>query len=139
MWVGGIKEHESEVAKLMDEIRRDIKKVLLRSPPPPAATAASPPRLTDYGEDLSEKLDAKTWAKMEANSLHRQGQEIGNKPFEIEEFSFEHVRQKYPAIRDMDLSLRAAIYEHGLDREHVYEVLAIVLRDELMARQEPPD
>lgn len=87
--------------------------------------------MTDYGKELSEKLNAAAWAKEEAASLW--SQDTGTEPFDIEEFSFAHVRKKYPATRDMDPSLRASIYEHGLNRDHIYDVLAVVLRDELIA------
>ena len=126
--IGSMNAHKSTA---MTEIRDDIKKILRRLPADPIG-AGSPLSLTEYGEGLSEKLNAEMWAKQEADSLR--DADIGTEPFEIAEFSFEHVRTKYPTTRDMSVSLRTAIYEHGIDKDHVYSVLAIVLRDELINR-----
>lgn len=138
MWIGSMNEHKSTVVDFMADIRKDLRQLrldvgkLLGKPVP--IKTDSPLALTDYGKELSEKLDAVNWAKMEAVSLR--SQDTGTEPFEIEEFSFEYVRKEYPTVRDLARSLRAAIYEHGLDRDHVYDVLALELRDELIRRSE---
>ena len=139
-WVGTITttidnlgDHLKDVREDLRQLRLDVGKLLGKPVP---VDAGSPLRLTDYGEDMAEKLDAAMWAKMEANQLRRQGQDTGAERYEIEEFRFEHVRKKYPTVRDLEPSLRAAIYQHSLDKDHVYDVLAVVLRDELIRRSE---
>ncbi|MCY4369833.1 MAG: hypothetical protein OXF41_10575 [bacterium] len=129
--IGSMNEHKRTVTGFTVEIRDDIKKIMRRLPAEPVGMT-SPLALTDYGKKLSAKLDAVMWAKQEADSLR--DQDTGTEPFEIEEFSFEHVRRTYPQIRDLSITIRTAVYEHGINRDHVYSVLEVVLRDELIRR-----
>ena len=57
MWVGGLKEHKSEVTKFMAEVRETLRSILLRLPPVPTGTT-SPRHLTDYGETIRDKVGA---------------------------------------------------------------------------------
>lgn len=133
IWMGSMNERQSTVTEFMAEIRDDIKKILRRLLAEPVGQT-SPRALTDYGEELSAKLGAVTWAEQEADSLR--DQDTGTEPFEIEEFSFEHLRKRYPQRPDFSPAIRAAIYEHGIGRDDVHSVLAVVLRDELIRRVE---
>ena len=50
-----------ETKDVLKEIREDIKKIFQKMPSS-IATAQSPRKLTDYGEKLSSKLNAKEWS-----------------------------------------------------------------------------
>ena len=51
-WIGGVNEHKSEVGRLMQEIRTDIKKIFQRLPSE-ALDRDSPIRLTDLGDEMA--------------------------------------------------------------------------------------
>ena len=125
MWIGGIKEHKSEATKFMKEIRKDIKKVLLRLPPIPAAET-SPCRLAGYGERIRDEVGATAWAEQEADILRPRV--ASKEPYEIEEISVAHAREA-----SLSPEMRRAAYENGFSHEHIRVVLGLELRDELIA------
>ena len=81
--------------------------------------------MTDYGDKISDAVDAPAWAKEQVGGL--KAQVVGKRPFEIEEISFAYA-QEY----EFGLSMREAMYEGGYSGEHTRVVLGIVLRDELI-------
>lgn len=127
LWIGAMNEHKSEVGEFMREIRADIKRVFQRLPAEPIG-AASPRTLTDYGETIRDVVGAVEWATAEALGLVTKVQ--GMRGYEIEDLAFDHARS-----HDLDSDIREAAFEHGFTVDHVRDVLAVVLRDELLARR----
>ena len=112
------------------EIRDDIKKILRRLPPAPVA-ASSPPHLTEYGEQLSRKLDAVEWAKSIAPTIQKNVS--GKAPFQVYDYCRVYVSK---LSLETNPRLFEKAYQDGIIDEHVKNVLAIVLRDELLNRME---
>ncbi len=106
------------------EIRDDIKKILGLLPP---ASASSPITLTEYGEELSSKLDAVNWAQRISKTVIAKVQ--GKQPFEIHEFCNDFVSKI--SVETQPEIFRLA-YENGITDKEMKIVLAIVLRDELL-------
>ena len=108
----------------MTEIRDDIKKILVRLPPA-AITSASPSRLTDFGKELAENIQAYAWAKGLAPTIA--DSVTGKAAFEIDEFC-----QTYIST-ELNETMKAAVarvaYESGIEHRNV---LRVVLRDELL-------
>ena len=132
-WVGGINEHRNTVKDTLAEIREDIKSILKRIPPPTVASE-SPLHLTDFGQDISEQLDARSWARRTAAELRDKVE--GKQDFEVQEFCFDYVGTQLKP--DQGRQVGRIAYEHGIDREQVLKVLAIELRDALLEIR-PPD
>ena len=111
----------------MTEIRDDIKKILVRLPPA-AITSASPSRLTDFGKELAENIQAYAWAKGLAPTIA--DSVTGKAAFEIDEFC-----QTYIST-ELNETMKAAVarvaYESGIEHRNVHNVLRVVLRDELL-------
>ncbi len=128
-WVGGMNEFKSATAAHLKEIREDIKKLLDRLPPA-AVSGGSPLRLTELGQSISDELGAVAWADRVAPAVLPEVE--GKAPYELQEFCV-----NYTAGCDFDAEQDAKInscaYENGIDREQVLQVLAIVLRDKLLA------
>lgn len=138
MWAGGVNEHRRVVTGFMadmradiNEIREDIKKLLRRSGSA-AVDSDSPLRLTEVGDAIAAKLDATSWAQRTAA---RVGDRVeGKRPYEIQEFCLEYVdSEEFRPSEEFTVAIRTCAYDHGLDEDQVRFVLAIVLRDELLA------
>lgn len=131
-WLRDVHHVKNGWQAFTQEIRDDIKQILLRLPPPRPIESGSPARLTDYGLKMAEFLRAKDWAASVATTVVH---EVVNKqPFQIEEFSREYVANKLePAIEER---VSACAYEFGTERDRVKPVLWVVLRDELLERVE---
>ena len=138
MWVGGANEHKSTVSKFMSDIREDITEIredikkLLRRTPTVAVSSGSPLGLTDVGKTVAAELDASSWAKQTAEGLRdRAG---GEPPYEIQELCFDYVRSDvFQPPEDFSVAMKTSAYDHGIDEDQVRAVLAIVLRDVLVA------
>lgn len=130
-WMGSINEHKKQVTAFMDEVRDDIKKILGRLPPT-TTTGSSPLALTDFGDEISKDLGAKGWAQRTADRLR--DQITGKQDYEVQEFCFDYVTGDETKLEMGDL-IRSCAYEHGIDQQGVLDVLAIELRDVLLAQK----
>ena len=90
--------------------------------------------ITDFGQDISEQLDARSWARRTAAELRDKVE--GKQDFEVQEFCFDYVGTQLKP--DQGRQVGRIAYEHGIDREQVLKVLAIELRDALLEIR-PPD
>lgn len=127
-WIGGVNEHKSEVGRLMQEIRTDIKKIFQRLPSE-ALDRDSPIRLTDLGDEMATRIDAGAWAAKEAVALRERVE--GRSPYRIQNFAYEYAHYEYRPDERFEAQLEAIAYEKGISKEEVLDVLAIALRDEL--------
>ena len=127
-WAGKMQEHKGTVQKFMQEIRDDIKKIL-RLLPKAVAAGESPLQLTDLGKSISVAIGAKTWAERTAQNL--QAHTKGMQPYEIQEFSFSHVKDFTPTA-EQEAKIKSCAYENALKQEKVLDVLALELRDRLL-------
>ena len=132
-WKGEIdserKRLESTLNAFMAEIRADIKKIFLRLPSS-TLSEESPLQLTELGRGISERLEAPRWASETAEKVRPRTK--GMVPYDIQEFCRLYVRDDYEPSQEMEESIKACAYEHGLDRQQVLDVLAIALRDRLI-------
>ena len=125
-WTGRADEKFKKLENFMSEIRTDIKHIFQKLPPQIVA-GHSPRKLTEYGEDLSNKLHAQDWAERIAPTVLTKV--IEKEPFEIHNFCKEFV-QTLSVEEHPDVFERS--YENGITDENMKIVLAIVLRDELL-------
>ncbi len=131
-WVGKVNADQEDFESFMDEVRADLREIrsavwaLLGRPTP--AKGDGRLRLADYGEDISEAVDATWWASEQVENLKPRVAEM--RPYEIEEIAFSHARgtELMPSMRD-------AMWEHSYSAEDVRVVLGIELRDELLKSQ----
>ena len=121
----------------MREVRDDIKAILSRLPLP-EATKTSPLRLTDFGKTLSDGIAGAEWANRIADEVA--SQVAGMEPYEIHEFSFAYVEDDLNPSDSEEKAMRRTAYEQGARMKQILRVLAIELRDKLLARVslEPP-
>ena len=110
------------------EIRNDIKEIFRRLPLAPAGVKeGSPLTLTDFGQKMSENMDARAWAEELAPTL--QAELVGKRAFEVDAFSRRYV---YEQMRE-DARVAKCMYEMAVEPDNALNVLHVVLRDRLIA------
>ena len=144
IWVGKVNERTSAVSNVMIEIRNELRtivqkveQVLLRVDC--GVARGSPLQLTEVGKSMSETLGSTAWAEAKALDLFEQARGMG--PYDVQEFSKKFVTDEFKpdaemesAIdAEMESAIKACAYEHGLQRNDVLQVLAVELRDQLLA------
>ena len=67
-WTGGVDKDLESLKRSMKEVRGDIKDILSRLKPPPVSSD-SPLRLTKFGTEIAEDIEAQSWEERLAPSL----------------------------------------------------------------------
>ena len=145
MWVGSVnsdrasfKEFIDKIEKKLDDLVRRVDEIGndvagIKGQIKPAATSGqSPVQLTDYGQEVSNKLKIRQWAEHEADRLT--GTVKGKQEFEIFDACKEYVGNHFERDSDFNAFVRAGAYDIGREKEVVFEVCAVELRDAVLAR-----
>ena len=125
--VGNVKVTLSD---FMKEVRGKLDQIFERLPSPPAIIEGSPLRLTKLGRNIAEELEADAWAARLADGLKEQVQ--GMDAYEIQDHCFEYV-EKHAYSDEERKRVRSVAYENGKPVDEIRRVLAIQLRDKLLA------
>ena len=132
-WTGSVDDDRTSFKKFMEKIdnniekiHEDIQRIFQRLGPSPTG-ASSPIELTEYGEELSKKLNARNWASQTALTIQADVSE--KEPFQVHEFCKGYVGQISVETHPEVFKLA---YENGISDENMRSVLTIVLRDELL-------
>ena len=133
-WKGKVDSDRASFKEFMKEVRNDIKEMLRRLPSHTLA-GGSPLQLTNLGRSISERLGAAALAQDMAPLLQAQIKE--KKPYEIQEKCFDYVRHEYEPPDEVESLIKTCAYDHGIDLGQVLDVLAVELRDKLLAMRTP--
>ena len=126
-WLRDVHNAKQGWGAIVDEIRKDIKDILLRLPPTPASvTSGSPLRLTDFGRKMAVNMDAQAWATDLAPTLREDL--AGKRAFEVDEFSRKYVHEHMQHAERVS----KCMYQIDVDRDGALRVLQVVLRDALI-------
>lgn len=134
-WVGGINAFKSAALGLLNDIRNDVRTLLDRVPAVHIARG-SPLRLTELGKSVSTALDAPAWMGALAAELAERIAEATS-PYDIQEFCLAYMRDEFDATADQIARIKQCAYDSGLEKQHVLEILALELRDKLLAQHGP--
>jgi len=133
-WTGRVDTKLDDLGKAVAEIREAITK-LLQGQSSKTVSSGSPLQLTDLGKRISADLGIPSIA---ASLAHELRERVSGKPaYDIQELSFAFIRDEYRPGAEMDARIKQCAYENGIDRDGVLDVLAIELRDRLMAPASP--
>lgn len=125
-WTDSVDKDRETFKSFMKEVRGDIKDILSRLKPPPVSSD-SPLRLTKFGTEIAEDIEAQSWAERLAPSLmHELG---GKEPFEIDRFCIDYVENLGP---EWDRKIAKSSYEFGIEESGIKSVLQVVLREEIL-------
>ena len=128
-WRGAVDADRSTFKRFMDEVRDDIKKILGRLPR--AVTEGhSPLRLNDLGKAVSKEIDARAWADRIIPTVSKKLE--NHEAFEIQDFCFVYVT-KMDYSEEEERAIKKSAYENAISVDQVKRVLAIELRDKLLA------
>ena len=134
-WQGEVNSDRASFREFTAEIKTDIREIrnqvtkLVGLIPPSVAQTASPLRLTDLGEAIAKKLNADEWA---TNNLASVEKEIrSSNPYDIQQNCFDFVK----AFSDEKVinSWKECAYDQGVDLKEIRTVMALALRDAIMA------
>ena len=128
-WVGTVNSERGAFKTFMEEVRADIKKILDRVPAP-TVTGKSPVTLTDFGENISERLRVKDWADHHAPNMVERSR--GKEEFEIFELCVGYVDEKIKESQDFAKNMRAGAYQIGTELDNVRKVYEVELRDAVL-------
>ena len=129
-WTASVDADRRNFKSFMDEIRNDIKQILGRLPPV-AVTSSSPLGLTDLGRTISETIGAKALAtELEPQIRERAA---GKHAYEVQELCFDFVKDEYTPRDEVKHLILACASENGIDKEQVLRVIAVELRDRILA------
>ena len=122
----------SDIRDDIREIQRDVERILLRPAGGAAFEGGSPLRLTELGQKVADELDTASWLEKVIPDLRDRTK--GEPPDVIEEVCFDFLvySDDFRPVQELAVKIRATAYEHGLAREQVRGVMALVLRDELI-------
>ena len=142
-WMGSVNTDRDSFKTFMREVRDDIKEIrshiirIFQKLDPEASTVerGSHLRLSKLGRDLSDRLDAKDWAKRAAPTL---GDAVmGMTPYQLQDFCFEYVGSlTFEDNEDLLIHIQACAFDHGLTERQVRDVLAVELRDLILQFQQ---
>ena len=129
-WKGKVDSDRASFKVFMTEVRNDIKEILRRLPSH-TITGSSPLRLTELGKSISKRLDAPALAQDLVPLLQERIK--GKTPYEIQEMCFDYIRHEYKPPDEVEALIKTCAYDNGIDHGQVVDVLAVELRDKLLA------
>lgn len=128
-WRGAVDADRTSFKEFMKEVRDDIKKILGRLPLA-VAEGQSPFRLNDLGKSVSEDIGARAWADRIVPTVADRLK--GREAFEIQDFCFAYVSEMEYTEQEKR-AIKKSAYENAIEEGQVRRVLAIELRDKLLA------
>ena len=134
-WMGTVDTDRKNFRSFMEEVRADIKEILGRLPPV-AVTSGSPLRLTDLGHKISEAIDAKALVDELASELAPLLRT--RHAYEVQDGCIRFVLDEYKPPPEVAVRIMGAAFENGIDKEQVLRVLAVELRDRILADPDRP-
>ena len=129
-WTGKVDADRASFASFMTEIRDKLDQILLRLPRPEVASA-SPITLTDFGRSLALDVGAGEVARGLVPSLREPVR--GMDPYQLQEYCLEFMADIHRPPPELDSLINKVAYDRGVKREQVLRVIAIELRDQLLA------
>ncbi len=116
-----IKEEIGKLQAGITKVQDNITDIYGRLPSRPIAKD-SPLRLPDVGKDIAGSINAQAWVKDTAPTLRDRA--AGKRPDEIQALCFEFVKHEYTPDPELDVAIKVAAYENGIDTDQVLDVLA---------------
>ena len=127
IWIGKVNSDRKSFREFMQKMEKDIREIFERLPAR-AVIEDSPLRLSVLGDTITKELNARGWAAEVAKTL---APAITTKTqYHVQEICFWYVENELSV--EMVRAVRKKAYEHGLSKDQVLSVLAIVLRDRLL-------
>ncbi|MCZ0942268.1 MAG: hypothetical protein OXJ53_04350 [Gammaproteobacteria bacterium] len=130
-WYGSVNADRYNFKEFMQEVRGDIKEILLKLSKP-VAERGSPIRLTDLGKKVSDEVGAKEIAK---GLLGDMLPEVRDKSaYDIQEYCFSHLNECDLSLSEEQIAeIKQCAFDNGIETLSVRRVIAIELRDMILS------
>ena len=122
---------DERISRVDNRLTGMLQTVLGKVIPSKAFAANSPLHLTEEGERISSELGAKAWASAEVEKLNPPDRAGG---YELQGYCFTYVNEAELPV-DLTVAIREVADREDVDEGEVRSVLAIELRDALLALQ----
>ena len=142
-WKGEMEAHKSEmtehkalVVNFMETINNRLIEIFDRLHPAVVA-GSSRLRLTRLGETIAEELRPNRLISSMADTV--EGQVSSMQPYDVQEFCKYHIHEVFKPDEEQDAKIKACkacAFDHGLEDRQVLDVPVVLLRDELLSRNE---
>lgn len=136
-WMGSVGEFTKDAKGTFDTIKDKLEEVstnltiLVDRSRTQTLDRGSRLRLTELGQRVAKEVDAESMMAQIAVDIA--GRAFDKEPYDVQNLCFEYVRNEYkPSKADDDL-LKECAFENGIDIQQVLDVLALVLRDMILA------
>ena len=126
-WYGAVNSDRDSFREFMQEVRNDIKAILLKLSPP-VAESGSPIRLTDLGERISGEVGARGIARELLDDVLPQVR--GKSAYDIQEFCFDRLNERDLPLSEAQVDgIKQCAFDNGVETLSVRRVIAIELRN----------
>ena len=135
----GLASVQEDIRTVQEDIRtvqEDIKKLFERLPLQKTADASSPLKLTDFGQKISDHVNAKKWAVENVENLINEAKD--KEEFEIFNMCFDHVKHCFDENEEFNRKIQSIAYEYGTEIEEILKVYQVELRDQILVILNPP-
>ena len=135
-WVGRVNSDRENFKDFMKDVRGKLDRIFDRLPKA-TLQSESPLSLTPFGQKVSKHVAAKQWVvNIVADLL---GRVKGQTEYEIEQFAMNYMRDTFVPDGNQKALLQKVAYDNGLGVDEVLRVIAVELRDALLAQKPSPE
>ena len=129
-WHANVNADRKTFKEFMNEIKNDIKTILLRLPPS-ATSQNSPIRLTELGDKIVQDVKPEAWISMYADQLLPQTED--KTLYQIQQLAFEFAEKEIyeNAKGTIRMDIENCAFRHGISVQEVLKALGVVLRDKI--------
>lgn len=153
MWAGGVNANQSSFARSLKrveerfendikriennikELQMDLHNLNMSFAASKTVVSKSPFHLSEVGQKVSTALDVPAMADRLVPVIRPRAK--GKLAYDIQELCFNFARSEYEPSPEIDARIKEYAYENALSRYEVLDVLAIELRDRLLALERP--
>ena len=135
-WKGKVDSDRNTFSGFMDEIRADIRKIhdridaILGTLSNPVVSGTSPLSLTELGRSIAQSLEADQVVATMVPVVRTRV--AGMSPYDVQELCGTYVKHEFEPSPELEAKIKDHAFENGIARFQVLDVLAIVLRDEIL-------
>lgn len=129
-WKGSVDTDMNAFKTFMQEIKDDIKTILLRLPAP-TRSHESPIKLTDLGKQIVEDVRPERWIERYAQELLPET--MDRSLYQIQELAFSFADEKLNQKLDASFikEIEDSAFRRGISVDEVMKALGVVLRDKI--------
>ena len=129
-WVGEVNSDRKAFKAFTERVENKLDQIFDRLSRQQTVEPGSPLKLTTFGREVSESLNAAGWAAEKAVELHPQVADM--EAYEVHAFCTAYVRDQSADDPVFQALVAKGAYEYGTEMQKVREVFVIELRDALL-------